>query len=157
MEGDRAAMASLQTPYFQAPTFQAELAVIRKRSQRLYRGYHRLTTSPLLSLYTDALRYVDETMRAISPEATVDVIVDSFGDSHGIDELSTVESMKSLAGLERTGSVKRVVDSDESPLVQAADLIGYSVFRRQMIKYGHIVADEPFMRIVDDRSGESLT
>lgn len=65
--------------------------------------------------------------------------------------------MKSLAGLERTGSVKRVVDSDESPLVQAADLIGYSVFRRQMIKYGHIVADEPFMRIVDDRSGESLT
>lgn len=157
MEGNRASLASAQSRFIRDSNFRQELDLIKARSRKLYRGYHRIITSPLLGLYTDALRNADEIMRAAGPVTTLDVLVDSFADSHGIDALATVEEMKVHGGIERIGTVSRVENSDQSPLVQAADLIGYSMFRNQMMNYRHISEDVPFRSIAGNKSGQSLS
>ncbi len=139
------------TRYFQHPVHGAEMRYLQRRSQKMYRGYHRLTTSPLLALYTRALLGVNELALAHSAHTSFRVLVDSFADSHGIDELETVESMKSIASLERIAEVSRVADSDDVALMQAADVVAYSMFRVQMERVGAIAEDVALKRILGRR------
>jgi hypothetical protein len=149
--------AEAQRRYLQHPEFGQEMRFIRARSRRLYRGYHRLTNSPLLMLYTRSLLYAAEIARATGPASIMDVLVDSFGDSHGIDAAETVATMKRIASLDHIGTVERVTDGDASAPVQAADLIGYTRFRLEMMAGGHIRPDRALATIAPQRDGISVT
>jgi len=153
----RPAAAEAQRRYLQHPEFGQEMRLIRARSRRLYRGYHRLTNSPLLMLYTRSLLYAAEITRATGPASIMDVLVDSFGDSHGIDAAETVATMKAIAALEHIGTVERVADGDTSAPVQAADLIGFTRFRLEMAAGGHIRPDHALAAIASRRDGISVT
>ncbi|MDZ7802148.1 MAG: hypothetical protein U5K81_15335 [Trueperaceae bacterium] len=65
--------------------------------------------------------------------------------------------MKRIADLDYIAEVQRIDDADELPIVQAADLIGYCMFRRKMVEAGHIAPDKPLARIVGARNGQSMT
>ena len=153
----RQAAAEAQRQYLQHPEFGQEMRFIRARSRRLYRGYHRLTNSPLLMLYTRSLLYAAEITRATGAQSIMDVLVDSFGDSHGIDTAETVTTMKRIASLDHIGTVERVADGDASAPVQAADLIGYTRFRLEMMVGGHIRPDHALATIAPQRDGISVT
>jgi hypothetical protein len=153
----RPAAAEAQRRYLQHPEFGQEMRFIRARSRRLYRGYHRLTNSPLLMLYTRSLLYAAETARATGPASIMDVLVDSFGDSHGIDAAETVAAMKAIASLDHIGTVERVADGDTSAPVQAADLIGFTRFRLEMAAGGYIQPDRVLAAIASRRDGISVT
>ena len=87
----------------------------------------------------------------------MDVLVDAFGDSHGIDTAETVATMKGIASLDHIGTVERVADGDASAPVQVADLIGYTRFRLEMMAGGHIRADRALAAIAPQRDGVSVT
>ena len=153
---ERTKLAEPNTVYLRDPRFQRELATIRLHSQKLFDGYHRLITSPLLHLYVLSLASANELTRASGRSSKTDVLVDPFGDSHGIDAAETVEAMKQIANLQHIGTVDRVEDADELPVVQAADLVGYCTFRLKMMELGHIRRDEPLSRIVGQRRGQTI-
>ena len=97
--------AEAQRRYLQHPEFGQEMRFIRARSRRLYRGYHRLTNSPLLMLYTRSLLYAAEITQATGAASVMDVLVDAFGDSRGIDTTETVATMKRIASLDHICTV----------------------------------------------------
>lgn len=126
--------------YFEDERFKAEHAYIRKQVRGAYRGYHNSIVSPLVPLYTLLIPHVNELVHVVRGEY-VDVLLDSFADAHGIDAEEVVNEMKRVAGLQHIGSVSRISDGDGYPLVQAADLIGFLMFRTQMGRDGHIAPD----------------
>lgn len=153
----RPAAAEAQRQYLQHPEFARETRFILAHSRRLYRGYHRLSTSPLLLLYTRSLLHAAEITRATGAESILDVLVDSFGDSHGIDTAETVATMKWIASLDHIGTVERVDDGDASAPVQAADLIGFARFRLEMAAGGNIRPDIALAAIATQRDGVLVT
>jgi hypothetical protein len=128
----RAEAAESHTRFLKDKTFRAEMAFIRKRAgEKAYKGYHNAIVSPLIPLYTRILPGVNELMFATRSDG-IDVLIDSFADAHGIDAVEVVTEMKRVANLSSIGTVARVSDSDQQPLVQAADLLGFVLFRRDM-------------------------
>ena len=71
----RRVASEAQRQYLQHPEFRREMQHIRAHSQRLYRGYHRLSNSPLLMLYTLSLLYCAEITRATGAESIMDVLL----------------------------------------------------------------------------------
>ncbi len=134
------------------------MAFLRRHDAKLYRGYHRLTTSPLLRLYTQALFNAERLAAAVGHETKLRVLVDSFHDAHGIDEEATVRTMLRVANLSRYESVDRVLDADEHGAIQAADLIGYCKFRIELSSLGKIRRDDALEAITGEkRRGQSIT
>lgn len=155
---DRADAGAAMARYYRDPAFRAEMAFLRRHDAKLYRGYHRLATSPLLRLYTQALFNGERLAAAVGRGTTLRVLVDSFHDAHGIDEEATVRTMLPIAGLRRFESVDRVHDADEHGVIQAADLIGYSRFRTELTSRGAIRRDDALEAILgEDRRGQSIT
>lgn len=145
---NRSHAATAQTRFFKDERFQAELAFIRKEvGTKAYRGYHNSIVSPLVPLYTLILPHINELMYATRHER-IDVLVDSFADAHGIDAVEVVTEMKRVAGLKYIDSVTRVENADRLPLVQAADLVSFVMFRTEMANQGHIAQDAPLNQLL---------
>jgi len=144
--------------YYRDPVFHAEMAFLQRYDAKLYRGYHRLATSPLLRRYTEALFNGERLAAAVGRYTTLRVLVDSFHDAHGIDEEATVRTMLRVAGLRRFETVDRVRDADDHGVIQAADLIGYGKFRTELTARGAIRRDDALEAILgEDRRGQSVT
>lgn len=154
----RSEAALTDQDYFTDPGFTREIERLRSDlGRKIYKGYHRLATSPLLPLYTHSLLYANTLARTQGPESLIDVLVDPFNDSSGIDEAETVKAMKYIARLEHIGDVDRIQDSDDSVIVQAADLIGFTIFRQRMARLGVINRDVKLDRLVAARNETRLT
>jgi hypothetical protein len=130
-------------PYFSDPRFVAELKFIRAHSRarfsKMYRVYHNRIASPLLDPLSRVLPLVNETMRIKGSEST-EVLIDSFGDSHGIDSKVVVGIIKERFGLSYLTNIERVF-ADNSVLCQVADVLGFYLFRRELGNMGHIQFD----------------
>lgn len=134
--------------YFSNPKYRAELEFIRahSRGNRMHKHYINRIASPLLTLFAQLLPRLDESMRG--SRKTLALEVDQFSDSHGIDAVEVIEAINDLGGLTQIESVTRVLDADEAPLTQAADVISYVDFRGRMIQSGFINHDEAMAKIV---------
>jgi hypothetical protein len=132
------------------------LAQHRVRGKSLYNNFHRLITSPLLQLYVIALPQINELMCACR-RSTADVLVDSFNDSHGVDELEVVRTLKEVCGLRYIDSVARVPDGDMEPILQAADLVAYTGRRIETANAGLMSPDKDLIAIAGDLYGQTVT
>lgn len=144
MSGIRAIDAVRHTTYFESSKFLAEMKFLRNASQgrykKMYAHYHKKITSPLLPMLTDSMLYLNQLM-IIKGRRTLELLVDPFADSHGVDAVEVYEAINKLVGLSQIAKVERIANADELPVCQAADVIGYSVFRRTMIDKGYIASD----------------
>lgn len=125
--------------YLKDPRFRRELARIRGHSRKLFDGCHRLITSPLLHLYVLSLASANELTRSTGRLSETDILVDPFGDSHGIDAAETVETIKDIASLGHIGAVHRVENADELPSFRlpTSSAIAHSGSRwRNSVTYG---------------------
>lgn len=157
-EGIRENMSRAMPAYFQHPDYSRELRILRKAlGNKGYRAYHRLTTSPLLPLYTRSLTYANTLADTQRPALDMNVLVDAFSDSHGIDELETVEVIRKIGNLQNIATVTRIDDSDNSPAVQAADLIGYCEFRQHLERIKAINPDAALAQVVGRRQSTTIT
>lgn len=141
----RADEARRHTRYFQSPEFMAEMLFIRSHSRgrsfkKMYKGYHNKITSPLLPLFTTGLPYLNEAMN-VAGRKTVKLLVDPFGDAHGVDAEDVYSAIANLNQLSQIVSVQKVENADDQPIYQAVDVIGFSVFREKMAEFGHIDPD----------------
>lgn len=141
-------LAAPQIKYFSNPVYRAEMEFIKahSRGNRMYKHYHNRITSPLLILFTQLLPWLDESMRGT--HKTIALEVDQFSDSHGVDAVEVIETINSLGELSQIASVQKVTDPDETPLSQAADVVGYIDFRGRMISGGFIKHDDAMEEIV---------
>lgn len=128
----------------------------RRRGRSIYEGFHRLITSPLLELYVSALPQLNELMCACR-RSTAHVLVDSFNDSHGVDELEVVSALKDIGGLRYIDSVSRIENGDKEPLLQAADLIAFSMRRFETAELGFMQPDRDLLGIAENMKGQSVT
>lgn len=149
MSNERKIMAEPHTKYFQTPRFRAEMEFIKyhSRGNKMYSHYHNRITSPLLNLFTNLLPHLDEAVRGA--RKTISLMVDQFSDSHGVDAVEIIDAIRSIGGLTNIRSVERVIDQDETPLCQAADVIAYIAFRRLMIAKKYISPDPHLDEIVN--------
>jgi hypothetical protein len=140
--------AERQTRYLVGSLGTEEMGIIKAKSRRLYRHYHRAITSPLLPLLSEALLSVNAAMHAVRAQS-VSCLVDRFPHSKGIDEAEVVEAARDICGLTYVSELRRV-DADAHALTQAADVYGFTEFRRLMAHHKHIPWDEPMRSIVLD-------
>ena len=77
------------------------------------------------------------------------ILVDPFADSHGVDTAQVLETVRDVVELEFIESIERVENADDIALCQVADVIGFSLFRSEMGKRGHIGPDVDLDRIVN--------
>ncbi len=71
----------------------------------------------------------------------VELLIDPFQDSAGIDTAEILLATNNLCTLEHINLITRVEDPDNIPLCQAADLISFFMFRMKMIQAKHIKLD----------------
>lgn len=143
--------AARHTRYFQSPEFLAEMLFIRshsrgKRFKKMYKGYHNRITSPLLPLFANGLPYLNEAMN-VADKKTVRLLVDPFGDAHGVDAKDVYSAISTLNQLSQIVSVERVENADDQPICQAVDVVGFTSFRGKMAEFGYINHDVAMMQI----------
>ncbi len=114
------------------PSFQAESAFIKRHSVRpfpkLYQRYHLKSASILVPTLKRVFAFADEVLRQAG-QKTGHFLLDPFDDSSGLDSAEAYEVLTSYTNLAQIQGVSRVPDSDQSALIQLADLMGYLFFR----------------------------
>ncbi|HEX7002655.1 MAG TPA: hypothetical protein VF168_00500 [Trueperaceae bacterium] len=142
--------------FFRHPVHMAEMEFLRQasrgRHKKMYAGFHKRLTSPLLPMLFEVISTLEMHMRTVK-QASLELLIDPFGDSHGVDAQRVVSAMSEVMELERLSSIQRVGNTDEVPLCQAADLIGFSNFRGLMHDKGFIKYDEHLLPIWNDFVG----
>lgn len=119
------------------PAFLAEAAFIKKHSvkpfPKLYQKFHVKTASILIPALVYSFAYADENLRQ-AVFKTAHVHVDPFDDSSGVDSAAVLDALTRMTELKHLRGFVRVPDSDDSSLIQAADLVGYWFFRNELSK-----------------------
>lgn len=144
---ERSAFVEDQKLYYTDPKFTAELTYLRShklrgRTGRLYSLYHSITSNPVIRLLTVMLWRLEQDLRLT--DATVEVHVDKFSSSSGIDAEVVLATSRKLARLSQVTSLQQVEDYSASALCQAADVIAYSVNRFALVGNSKIQQDNRF-------------
>lgn len=160
VQGVRAEMARPLQAYVADPRLRAELLFMEQEcrkigQRRLAERYLKRVASPLLSLFREGMIYISEILRAYGAR-DADLFLDSFSDSHGIDADEVVKSIQEIEGLAPIASVQRV-DADDVPLVQAADLLGWIAFRKELFRFRGQDPDPLLARIENKYAFGGLT
>ena len=137
VQNTRLQMAQPLQAYLRDPALRAELLFMEEQcrivgKKRLAERYLKRVGSPLLALFREALIMVIEVLKEYRAH-NVDLLIDSFHDSHGIDADDVVQGIQALEGLDGISSVQRV-DADDIPLVQASDVMGWFAFRKRLFE-----------------------
>lgn len=116
---------------FQQPEALAESEFLKLYKRRKHPELHRRYLATITSAQTmptlDAFMLVEEGMR--QNQCTATLLLDSYSDAVAFDEGAAFRFIAEHLGFTRIVDCRYVNDSDEEPLVQAADLIAYSQFR----------------------------
>ena len=126
--------------YLQDPQLRAELRFMKergkgnKRTRNMADRYLKRIASPLLPIMLDVLLRLDGLMRELKGKH-LDLLIDPFADSHGIDAEDIFDVMSTIDELRCIRSVRRVENADEVAIVQAADLVGFMRFRHELYQY----------------------
>ena len=133
--------------YFDEPQFKAEMQFLKEHSVGVRKNmalrYLNRMASPLLPLLTDGILTLDEQMRLVGRK-TVALKIDPFAEAHGLDVRSVLSAVNQVSELKQITSIEVMADSDNYPLSQAADLIGFANFRFHMSRLGYMAKD-PFI------------
>ncbi len=145
---ERSAFVEDQKPYYTDPQFTAELKYLRAhrlrgRTGKLYGLYHSITSNPVIRLLAVILWRLEQDLRRTG--ATVEVHVDKFSSSSGIDAEVVLSTSHKLARLSQVTSLQQIDDYSASALCQAADVIAYSVNRIALIGNRKIQHDSRFV------------
>lgn len=146
----RSAFFADQTGYYRDPAFAQELAFLQNHKTGgkqgcLYKIYHSITSSPIVRLLAIMLWRLEEDLAPLG--ATVDVYVDKFASSNGIDAAAVLATSQQLARLIHVKSMNQVPEYSGSATCQAADMIAYSINRIGLIGNNKIEPDARFQEI----------
>jgi hypothetical protein len=136
--------------YVQDPILSAELKFLKQHSygnrKDMASRYLKRVASPLLPLIVESLLYLNETVR-IAKGSHLNLKIDPFSDSHGLDTKAVFEAINSISRLAYISNAEVMQDTDQVQIAQAADLLGYFHFRSLMASYKHIKADDHLIKI----------
>ncbi|WP_157202673.1 DUF3800 domain-containing protein [Calidithermus chliarophilus] len=120
--------------YFQDDFFKREMQALRRLAgSKAYKAYHNAAFSSLLPLLLMTIFTINKQLYHFGHK-TGHIWIDPSESSRGIDVLTTFEVMRSRQQLQYI-TVERIQNSDDNPLVQAADLVGFFLFRRYLMQY----------------------
>ncbi len=131
--------------YFSEPQLVAELDFLAKHGKRsakrsFAQRYLKKMASPLLPLLTRKIIQIDEIMRQLRNKQVL-LQVDPFADASGLDAGEILEAINKVFELKHIVGIEVTADSDNVNLAQAADLIGFTSFRKAMIQHNFIKPD----------------
>lgn len=132
---DRASRAQQHATSLNVPQALAEgeflkLAVDRKHHKDFHRKYIAHVTAALIAPTFDTLQRIHRTLEHCS--STCEAWFDSYTDSAGFDDAYIAGFIRQQLQLTTITSTKRVTDVDAEPLCQAADVLAYIEFRKQL-------------------------
>lgn len=119
---------------FQQDVAQAEAEYLkladRKRFPKLHQKYVAHVSAALTRPTLDIFICIQETMRQSGNNCAV--ILDSYNDSDGFNDSAAFGFLNENLRLSCISTVQTIADSDQEPLLQAADLVAYGHFRTQL-------------------------
>ncbi|GAA4002956.1 hypothetical protein GCM10022631_12180 [Deinococcus rubellus] len=121
---------------FQTELSTKESSFIKLNTKGKKKSYHQkylsAASSVLIRPVFDCFGMIQEIMRQIDGEAQV--FLDPFSSSDGLNDEIVFDFIRQHLALPKISSVRRVEDTDNEPLSQAADLIAYGHFRDELIQ-----------------------
>jgi len=135
----RRQLADMIVGVHENPQYKAELQFLKensksKRTKNMGLRYYKRTVSPLILIMLEMFLNISEIVSEVKGKV-VNFIIDPFEDAHGVDTGEIIDVFRSTDGIDNIGTVTRADNADEVPLVQAADLIGFMMFRKSLFEF----------------------
>lgn len=133
--------------YYADPEFDLELAYLRSRHvpRNLFKIYHRASTYPLLRVLQLAFWQLDESLKDVGGTST-SVTIDAFIGTDTIEAPEVIRSIQEFADLSRIDKLTVVDSYADSVLIQAADLVAWTINRLATQGLKEEV-DQPFLQV----------
>lgn len=133
--------------YYQKDEWKIERRYLASKAaaKGFYRAYHSVTALPIIRILPVVAWRLDRVIRACGGRSN-SILVDAFTGTDGAGAPEVLRAARSMAELESVQEIKVVESYSESSLVQAADLVAWSVNRLLTLEL-HNERDPPFERV----------